>query len=272
MSLNDTGRIILDAVAIDLGVHESQTVFQHKQDTAANIEKNIPIMNHQSMKDQLQGFGRTLRAISLPAYVQAMITTELIDNTLRTNFRWIPLTDPPDLASFSWIMDGKSSVPTKTEKLWSVLLLPWLEARSLSDPLITITEGDYSHLAPGLFRVQPEAPAHLVSHISAPASPFQAIDIKAVFADRQFINSADCIGLQMADVATSAVRRAMTGTLKRSGWKRLGSLFVRPVSNDREVISLVQLGGKIRRWRPSPIYEQVLRTLRGEARPVVPQS
>jgi hypothetical protein len=107
-------------------------------------------------------------------------------------------------------------------------------------------------------------------HIAVPAQPVNTVDINAVFANRRFANSRDEIGLQMADVAISDVRRAMTGTLQRTGWRRLGSLLVRSASYAREVIGMIQIGGEEGRWRPQPIYEKVLLTLRGAIQPVVP--
>ncbi len=265
-------RLLLDAVAIDLSVHHSPAVDKHKGCTASNSAAQIPLMHHETMREELRRFDCRLRSISLPSYVQMIVMTELIENALRTNMRWFPFAAPQELSSFAWIIDGKDIAPTEMERLWVLLCLPWLQARSLNAPLLTITEGDYSHLPEEIFQQQPQPPDYLAPHIiGRPTEPFKTIDIKAIFADRRFANSWDEIGLQMADVAISAVRRAMMGTLQRSGWRRLGSLIVRPANHTQEVIGMVHIGeGPAGRWRPQPLYEKVLLTLRSEVQPVVP--
>jgi len=129
-------KLLLDAVAIDLGAHDPPLVYEHKGGTASNIAKNIRVARRDSMKTQLQELESLLRAMSLPPYVQIVMMTELLENALRTNMRWLPLAAPGELSSFAWVIDGKDIAPTKMERLWSTLCLPWLETRSLSDPLL----------------------------------------------------------------------------------------------------------------------------------------
>ncbi len=87
-----------------------------------------------------------------------VVTTTVVESVIRTNFRWLPLTAPEELSSFAWTIDGKQLAPTKMERLWSKICLPWLQSRSLNEPLITITEGDFSYLPADVARELPEAP------------------------------------------------------------------------------------------------------------------
>ena len=264
-------RLLLEAVAIDVALHEPCEVYRHKERAASNIHLNVGIAHHQSMRNELLALEKTLRGSSLQTYIQAVVMTELIENAFRTNMRWFSLADPQNLSSFTWVVDAKDKQPTNMERLWSTLLLPWLEARSLKEPLLMVTDGDYSHLPSGTLAQSPSPPAHLAPHLKYQASPFRTVDIKAVFANRRFADSRDEIGLSMVDIAVSAVRRGMMGSLQRSGWRKLGSLLVRPAA-DREAISLVRLSKRDLRWEPRPLYERMLLQLRGEIQPVVPPS
>lgn len=262
-------KLLVELVAIDLGLHETGEVYRHKQGAADNIARNREIAIFDSAKQELRGLETVLRGSSAPTYIQSVLMTELMNNVARTNLRWFSLAEPEKLSAFSWVIDAKDRAPTEMERLWTTLLFPWLEARFLNDPLVCVSDRDYSHVPDRLFGESPTPPEHLAPDIKIPAEPFSTIDIKAMFKDLRFADSRDDIGLQMVDIAVSAARRAMMGNLQREGWKQLGSLLVRP-AEDRKAIGLVDLGTGDRRWEPCPLYERVVLQLRREMLPVVP--
>jgi hypothetical protein len=262
--------ILLEAVAIDLGTHDTTAILQHKLGAAANILKNVSNRMHPRLQQELKAMTSTMHAISVPEYVQMVVTTTAIESVFRTNFRWLPLTAPSELSSFAWIIDGKELTPTKMERLWSKICLPWLQSRSLNNPLVTITEGDFSYLPADVVRELPGAPTHLAPHIRQPAQPFEYFEIKTILRSPTFANSANHVGLQMADLAISAVRRAMMGNLGDFGWERLGSLLIRRSDSRADVVTMLEIGEPPRRWVSRPHYYDVLRTLWGTALPSLP--
>ena len=262
--------ILLEAVAIDLGTHDTAAILRHKLGAAENILKNRSDRMHPRLQKELKSMTSTMHAISVPEYVQMVVTTTVVESVFRTNFRWLPLTAPRELSSFAWIIDGKQLAPTKMERLWSKICLPWLQSRSLNEPLVTITNGDFSYLPADVARELPEAPKHLASHIRQPARPFEYFEIKTILRTPTFANSVNHVGLQMADLAISAVRRGMMGNLGHSGWGRLGSLLVRRSDARADVVTLVEIGDCPCRWVSRPHYYDVLRTLWGSASPSLP--
>jgi Protein of unknown function (DUF3800) len=263
--------LLLEAVAIDLGTHDTSAVLTHKMRAAANILENVSDKMQPTLKAELRSLASAMHSISVPEYVQSVALTEVVDSVFRTNFRWFPLTAPSELASFAWIVDGKEVAPTRMERLWNKICLPWLQTNSLKEPLLRVAEGDYSHLPAGIQKEKPRAPDHLATQMKNPNHPFRFFDIGAVLKDRRFTNSVDHIGLQMADVAISAVRRAMVGNLHRRGWQRLGSILVRPARHGQEVVNMIHIGDGPMRWEPKPLYYEVLLKLRQEALPVLPK-
>jgi hypothetical protein len=261
--------ILLEAVAIDLGTHDTTAIFRHKFRAAANILKNISDRMRPGLQQELKSMTLTMHAISVPAYVQMVVTTTVVENVLRTNFRRLPLTAPRELSSFAWIIDGKGLTPTRMERLWGKICLPWLQSRFLNNPLVTVTEGDFSYLPADVERALPAAPKHLTPHIRQPTQPFEYFEIKTILRNPTFANSADHVGLQMADLAISAVRRAMMGNLGHFGWERLGSLLVRRSHGGADVVTMVEIGDSPRRWVSRPHYYDVLRTLWTRALPSV---
>jgi hypothetical protein len=262
--------ILFEAVAIDLGTHDSTAILRHKMGAAANILKNVSNRMHPNVQRELKSMTATMHAISVPEYVQMVVMTTVVESVFRTNFRWLPLTAPRELSSFTWIIDGKELTPTEMERLWSKICLPWLQSRSLNNPLVTITEGDFSYLPADVVRELPEVPTHLAPHIRRPAQPFEYFEIKTILRNPTFADSAHHVGLQMADLAVSAVRRAMMGNLGDFGWERLGSLLIRRSEARAEVVTMVEIGDAPRRWVSRPHYYDVLRTLWRRALPSLP--
>ena len=54
------------------------------------------------------------------------------------------------------------------------------------------------------------------------------IDAKRILTEQQkFVDSLDSLGIQLADMLASILRRALNDRLQLSGWKDLGKLLVR---------------------------------------------
>ena len=171
------------------------------------------------------------------------------------------LRNAKELSEFHWVVDAKNpSLITDWEDWWSKTLVVWLQAISLNRPGRLMPDGDYRHFQRFLMT---ELPDYLKEH--APATkpgPAVGIDLQLMFGE-SFRFSADAEpGLELVDIATNALRRALIGNLGEAGWLPLRSLmvhrsdtYVRPVSmlfEDRRlsrpysrVLSRFRSGGRI---------------------------
>jgi len=63
--------------------------------------------------------------------------------------------------------------------------------------------------------------------LTAQPGTLRAVDWKKLVAeDRIFADSKDSLGLQLADIAATSLRRAFNGNLKKAGWESFGRLLI----------------------------------------------
>ena len=85
-----------------------------------------------------------MQGTSYPLYVQAILTIELIANVLQKATLYYAQRKPNELGRFKWVIDAKDEAITPYEDLWSKIVLPFLESRSLSEPIRLLKQADYS--------------------------------------------------------------------------------------------------------------------------------
>lgn len=261
-----------ECVAIDLGLHQSQEILQHKEAQARKLTASLTPQHQESLVKETIHYQRVLRSISLPEYVQMTLLTRLIHNIMETQVCWFARFDPGEIGAFRWTLDAKDAKAKslhRMERLWQVLSLPFLESQSLREPSIQITGEGFDYSAFERFSIHEGHPADYLRPYAqhwVPGTPFDGDDIRLIMTEyQQFANSADVIGLQMVDVMTNAARRMLSGNLQPSGWKDFGRIMVKPL-RDQEVIRMLSLHPRPRHWRPSAPYNQPLKWLRGSAK------
>src|SRR5208337_2862725 len=116
------------------------------------------------------------------------------------------------------------------------------------EPLIFITEGDYSHFDARFGFTEATADPEMLRHSqwlnSVYGKPpktkdWVGIDAKQLLTEqREFQDSRDSLGLQLADTLAAILRRALNNRLQFSGWKDFGGLLVRHSQPGKEFIQL----------------------------------
>jgi hypothetical protein len=264
---SDSG-LLLNAVAIDMSQQEEGDIKKHRDKTINNLSAKFPINYNAKQKAAVDLYASRIGEVSDQLYTQMMLMIEVVWNAFVANFRWISLADPSDLAVISWTIDRKDVKPTEMELLWHALILPWLTARGVNNPPQFAPTSNFDYLPKDVLRTADKLPPVLARHRPDPNEVTDTLNIEHIFAGIEFDSSKTSEGLQMVDVAISAVRRAMTGTLQRSGWERLGSIILHP-GEETEVIPLVNLTAD-RATEATQEYEKVLTQLRSEVLPSVP--
>lgn len=191
--------------------------------------------------------------------------------------RSITFMDPPD-GSDSWnedpfaemadLMNGRASrgerdLITDWEDWWSNTIVVWLQAMSISRPGAMLDDCDYRFFDRFLMKKLPDYIREFSPDIGAKIDERKGagVDLQLMFREDFRFSSAAEPGLELVDIVTNALRRALVGNLRPEGWMPLRSLMinrrdgcVRPVSlhfEDRvlsrsysEVLHHFRVGGR----------------------------
>lgn len=259
---------IFNCVAIDLGLHTDREALAHHEQQAGALVAGLTDRHKATMIDDVKRAQAELRRLKVPDYFHMVARTTLIDDVMRLVPLYKCQRDGADLGDFDWTFDAKDKNVSRMERLWDLLFMGFLESRSLREPMVELIGGDWAAFNARYSIELPNPPAHLVKHTEAdPDQPYRACNIKAVMANRRLGDSAKDVGLQMIDVATSAARRGMRGTLRQEGWEGLSRLMIRPMGGG-EVLKMIRIGGD-RNWTPAPPYMRMLRFVRGNCLPLL---
>jgi hypothetical protein len=144
------------------------------------------------------------------------------------------------------------------------------QARSFSKPLIQLEGADYSHFEK-FCETTETAPKHIREHVKTP-SPFEYVKGREIYGENVcFENSHRSLGIQLVDILTTSIRRAMNGKLGIDGWGEIGRLMVGPLRR-KQVIHLVDLSGEgmtAYLGEKNPPFYQVLHVVDQTCKPMV---
>ena len=221
--------VIFHATCIDMNLLDEQFITRHRLRQAASITENITSQHHESVKKEAEQFKASFEKLHNQLYIQASCVIETLYNILQTSTLYFSQRKAQELGEFYWYIDSKDKKITPFENLWTSILLPALQDKSLKHPFAQILEGaDYSYFEKYLKQF-PEAPGH-VKHVVKNESPFLIIDIHDIFKKNlNFCQSHNSLGIQLVDILTTNLRRALNGRLNRTGWENIGKLMVEPV-------------------------------------------
>jgi hypothetical protein len=222
--------VVLLVVCIDMGLHSEGSVNAHRMGQAAKIRASVVGSEfHEDIRRHFNELASRVEHLSIQLYVESILLSIALAHALQRTSLHYAQVEPSTLGSFAWRIDAKDRDLTEYERLWVELVKPLLQTLSLTEPLVTAREFDYSAMAVFENPVQPDPPGHLRARVPADfaGGPFHSYDVRKLVADLSFHNSLDEPGLQFVDVLANAVRRAFNGRLQRRGWRHLGELMVR---------------------------------------------
>ena len=133
--------------------------------------------------------------------------------------------NPKEQAEFHWVVDAKDKgLVTDWEDWWSKTLVIWLQAASIDKPAQMLPGGDYRHFKRFFLT---ELPAYL-----QPVAPkvrtgvAAGLDLQMMYRESFRFSSEPELGLELVDIVTNALRRAMIGNLGVEGWLPLRGLMI----------------------------------------------
>ena len=256
--------VIFEATIIDMSMHAPADVTAHRLDQADRMIANVE-GHTASLVAELHELRMRLRQLSDPLYAQAVCTFELLYRVVQNATLYFCQRHPEELGAFHWTIDAKQDSLTTYEDLWKTIVLPLLQTKSFSEPFITLEGCDYSFLEQH-FGSSPEPPNYLAQASSR--RPFQYIVMNEIFErDFKFSRSHLNLGLQVVDILTTSLRRALNGHLRVEGWGEIGRLMIFRAPEYGQTIQMIGLGGQSR--TVSPPYLRAFEIVQQAARSMI---
>lgn len=246
--------VMFEVVAIDMNIQENDSVDNHKQERANKMVSCITDEYNEILIANLHRTKAEIESLSNQLYIQASLTIELLMQVFQKTMLNYSLRKPKELKSFQWVVDAKDRNITISEKIWKTLVLPLAQSQSFNKPLLMIKEGNYDYFFKD--RKSGDIPKYLEQHIGN-KDPNNFFEVNSVYSDIKFENSKDNIGVQLADILTTAIRRSMVGNLQKSGWKNFGNIIT---IGEKQSITLMNMSedSNFDKYEVDPPYFEVI--------------
>jgi hypothetical protein len=216
---------IFDVRGIDMGLHNRTRVATFQDRQAAAVTADITSSSHSSRLEWAAKTEARMRALSPQLFTQAMVTIYLVLDLLQAVTIYYAQRRPQELGQFRWRVDPKDPTRrTELEMLWTDVILPMGQTRSITEPFNTVPGCDYSYFR--RFYIERDAmPPDLALHVGERRRRDGGIDVEKILKDLLFPDSRSEVGLRITDILLSAFCRALNGTLAERGWALLGRLM-----------------------------------------------
>jgi len=236
--------VFVNFFAVDMATHGDGGVGPFKARQADAITARLTPEHHPPIVAQLQGLADAIRQMPNQLFVQAFLVIELVLKVIEESTLYYVQRLPEELGSIEWTIDQKNRTITEMEETWSTLILPMSEGHFAQHPLPTLKEADYSHFDER-YGIDPKND-EMKRHIEWTREAYGIRDdgrppgLNAgllLNEQRQFADSINSLGLQLADMLATILRRALNNRLQPPGWKDFGRLLI----SDRST-PILQLG------------------------------
>ncbi len=216
---------IFCASMIDLAGHTVEEIAAHRERRGASLAANLTDGHTRELRSGIAALQDRMARFSNQLYVQGVVTIDLLNRVMQDMIVYHCQRFPKELAEFHWVIDAKdSAVVTDWEDWWSKTLVIWLQAMSLERPGAMLPGGDYRHFRRFIFD---ELPAYLRDVAPLGDRTYGAgVDLQLMYGESFRFSSEPEPGLELVDIVTNALRRALVGNLGESGWLPLRRLMV----------------------------------------------
>jgi hypothetical protein len=256
---------LLFAVAVDVNLHDRESVAAHQQVQASKILERVDTMLYEEGRNAVRKLGDDLAALPLQLYTQLQLQIMLLHRVMK----WAPVYfvqhAPQTLGAFRWRFDRKDTTPTAYEDAFSRMLPAILQTISMRDPMIQLEGADYSRMERFEFE-SGKPPSYLKDAYGLEVK--SGLDLsKIIREDFQFVDSAQVAGVQVADLCASALRRLFRGRIQaqQAAAVLLGANMLAP-ERGQHVIGLLSLG---REGVVSDEHAELIRFMEARNRPFI---
>ncbi len=261
VSLLAKNETLYHVAIVDLSLGTDAEVEAHQRQQAEKITANITPEHYPEVREAVQDMRTRLEATPQQLYVQSIVTFALIAKVIDISTMYFCQRRPEELGVFHWVVDSKNrSKVIDWEDWWSNFVSPWLQTKSLREPMGMFPGGDYSHFKRSF---DTEMTPFFRSLVPDPGDG-RATNIGKVMTTNFRFSPRPEPGLEMVDILTNATRRALEGNLQIEGWGRIPQLMVH---ENQHYIQLVSPGDRTEA-RGLP-YTKVLRHFRHFGRDLI---
>lgn len=246
--------VMFEVIAIDMNIQNDDGITTHKLDRAQKMVSCITNEFNETLIANLHQTKKEIESLSNQLYIQVSLTIELLIQVFQKTMLNYSLRKPKELELFKWTVDAKNINITTSEKIWKTLILPLAQSRSFDEPLLMIKEGDYSHYYKN--RKSGDIPNYLSEHVKD-KDPNSFTELNSVYSDIRFTDSRNNLGVQLADILTTSIRRSMNGNLQEKGWKNFGNIIV---MGKKQSITLLNMDedSNFEKYEMDPPYFEVI--------------
>lgn len=234
---------ILEISVLDLAAHNSTGVSRYRDTLAEDMTARLSRFNKDAQKEVREAIVQ-IRKTPVPLFLQAMATFDMLSNVISHVPLYFAQRQPKELGSFSWVVDGKNPARiTDWEIWWSWHAMGALATRSKSNPMPALEGADYTYF--DRFEGKDKQGNRI------------GTDLKLLLSNLRFSAEPEP-GLELVDIVTNAVRRALTGRLDYTGWSEIPRLMIH---RRDQYLSLMLLESASKEPRHPP-YEDVIKHFR----------
>lgn len=243
--------VLVNFVAVNMATHDHAIVDDFKKRQADALLAHITPQHLPSLVQSLEQMADKIRKMPNQLFIQGIATIDLLIKTFQDMTIYYAQRMPEELGNIAWIIDRKDRTLTQMEEMWSTLILPASESRFAREPLMALEGADYSHFNKTYGFTMDTVSPDMAKHLDFVRETYDTepldqdgfgVDAGKLFrGQRDFKDSLDFLGLQLADILATTLRRALKRNLQIDGWKDFGRLIVRRGNMGTHFI---QLGGK----------------------------
>lgn len=205
----------LYCTATNMSLVSDSIVIQHRDIQSAKIVEHKDKMLYETARTGLELLSNQIRGLSPQLYMQLVCQIELIADVINRGILYYVQRFPKNLGRFRWRIDQKNTEKNEYENAFEKVAPALLQSISLENPSIAVREFDYSAMSKFIYTKE-NAPKYLNECYGLNVNVDGSMNIgKIMRDDLSFPDSKECIGVQVADLLASGLRRALRGQFER---------------------------------------------------------
>lgn len=264
--LKHLGRLdgTLYCTAVDTGTHNAPDVTYHQQKQVECLNENIPRIKHPDGRAGHQYAADRFACLSPQLYLQIICQYNLVFQLLSQTLLHYVQRTPATLGRFRWRIDQKHQGNSVFDESFRNLAPAFMQSYSINNPQPMLRGADYRHFERFNFKDGP--PTYLRDEYGIEAE--SGFNVRLVMSeDFAFVDSKDCLGVQIADLLASGLRRCL-----RLGFsdndkaaRSLGSLMVEAAQREPP-LNLITITHAV---SASPEESRTVRQMQSACRPMI---
>ena len=240
----------LYCTATDMSFVSDSAVIQHRDIQSEKIVEHKDKMHYETARTGLELLSDQVKRLSPQLYMQLVCQVNLIADVINRAILFYVQRNPKNLSRFRWRIDQKNTEKNEYEDAFEKVAPALLQSISLENPSIAVREFDYTAMSKFTY-TKANAPNYLNECYGLSVNVENSLNVgKIMRDDLSFPDSKECIGVQVADLLASGIRRALRGQFEKLNdiSRLLGNLMVQALK-DQMPINLIS-------FREGPIDNQ----------------